>query len=175
MELKEFEDKCQKSINILIDDLSKISANKASAGVLKTVMVQLADGSKCSIPEVALVRVINARTLGVKPWDPSTTPAIEKSIKSLNLTFGIKDDEINVMFPELTQERRKEVAKSINVYALNSKNAIRSIRHDFIKENKKSTKEEEIKFEKDVQKIIDKINIKIDDLIEKKQKEIMQL
>lgn len=177
MELNELEKKFEKSISVLIEDLSAIRANKVSPTFLKPVCVLLEDGQKVNLMDIALVRVINAKTLGVKPWEHNQCSAIDKAIRSANLglNVGMKEDELLVSFPELTQERRKEIVKSLNTYALNTKNAIRAARNDFIKANKKNSKEEEIKQEKDIQKLVDKYNTSIDNHIASKEKEIMQL
>lgn len=177
MELKALEEKFQKSIHILIEDLSKIHAGRVAPAILKPLVIVDDEGHKHTAMEIGLVRVVNTRTLAIKPWQTEHIPCIEKAVRGSNL--GINpvtiDNEVQLPFPELTQERRKELAKSINTFATNTKNALRAIRHDFIKENKKPSKEEEVKFEKDVQKIIDKFNAEIDDHVEKKQKEIMHL
>jgi len=177
MELKTLEEKFQKSVNILIEDLSKIQASRVAPAMLKTLVIVDDEGHKHSPMQIGLVRIVNTRTLAIKPWMPEHVPAIEKSIRasSLGINPVTIDGEVTLPFPELTQERRKELAKSINTFATNTKNALRAIRHDFIKENKKPSKEEEVKFEKDIQKIIDKFNASIDDMIEKKQKEIMHI
>lgn len=177
MELKILEEKLQKSINVLLEDLSKIHAGRVSSALLKPIVIIDNDGHKHNAMEIGLVRTINARTLGIKPWQKEHIQAIEKAMRASNLGINtmVVDGEIQLSFPELTQERRAELAKSINTFSTNTKNSLRAIRHDFIKENKKSTKEEEIKFEKDIQKIMDKFNATIDDHIVKKQKELMSI
>ncbi len=177
MELKELEEKFQKSVNILIEDLSTIHASRVAPAILKPLVIIDDQGNKHSAMEIGIVRVVNNRTLAIKPWMPENIPCIEKAIRASNLGINPMtiDGEVHLHFPELTQERRKEIAKSINTFATNTKNALRAIRHDFIKEHKKPSKEEEVKFEKDIQKIIDKFNATIDGHVDKKQKEIMHL
>jgi len=177
MEQNELEKKFQHSVAFLTEELSSIRATKASPTFLKPILVSLEDGQKMGIMEIAMVRVIGPKMLGVKPWDAHHGPAIEKAIKNSNLglAIGLKDDEFQVFFPEITQERRKEIVKSLNTYSQNTKNSIRSARNDFIKANKKGSKEEEVKQEKDIQKLVDKYNAQIDSLISQKEKEIMQI
>lgn len=175
--MKELEEKFEKSVNVLTDDLNKIHAGRASPALIKTLVIMDSQGNKHHPVEIGLVRVINPTTLGIKPWDTSNITCIEKAIRESS--SGINpitiDHEVQLPFPALTQERRKDLAKSINALGTNTKNALRVIRHDFIKANKKPTKEEEIKLEKDIQKVMDKFNSKIDEFVEKKQKELMQI
>lgn len=177
MDLKQFEEKLQKSLDVLIDDLSKIHAGRVSPTQLKPIIVQTENGGRQGVMELALVRVVNQKALAVKPWDAAELPHIEKAIRAANLGVNpvISDGEVHVVFPDLTQDRRKELAKSVSTYGVNTKNALRSVRHDYLKENKKSSKEEEVKQEKDIQKIMDKFNNMIDDYIAKKQKDIVQM
>jgi len=176
-EFNNLEKKFKGAVSFLVDDLSKIHANKVTATLLKPIMVRFEDGRNVSMMEAGLVRSINAKTLAIKPWMESDLSAIEKAIKSSNLgaNIGMQDNEIHIIFPELTQERRKELAKSINVYANDAKHKIREYRHSFIKENKKPTKEEEIKMEKNVQKLIDKYNDEIEKHLKNKQNELNKI
>lgn len=176
-ELKELEEKFQKSMNILIEDLSKIQAGRVSPAMLKPLSIIDSDGNKQNAMEIGLVRVINSRTLGIKPWIKANVSNVEKAIRASNLGVNpvTVEDEVTLPFPELTQERRNELAKSINTFGTTTKNSFRSLRHDFLKANKPATKEEEVKLDKDVQKIIDKFNNTVDEHIAKKQKELMQI
>jgi ribosome recycling factor len=175
--MKELEEKFEKSINILIEDLNKIHAGRASPSLIKSLVIIDTHGNKHHPMEIGLVRNVNSTTLAIKPWETGNIICIEKAVRASTLGINpiVIDQEVQLPFPALTQERRKELAKSINALATNTKNALRVIRHDFIKLNKKPTKEEEIKLEKDIQKIMDKFNIKIDESIEKKQKELMHI
>jgi len=175
MEFKELEEKFKKNIEHLKEELSSVQAQKATPILLKNIIVKFDDGRKNNILEIAAVRNINNMTLGIKPYDKSSTKAIEKALTNADLGThpAMKDDEIYLIFPDITTERRKELAKSIVNFANHAKLLIRTARHDYIKQNKKSNKEEEVRQEKEIQKIIDKVNKQIDEIIEKKQKEIL--
>ncbi len=176
-DFKILENKIEKTLNLFIEDLNNIQANKVSVNILKQIAVTDEEGHKINLLEIGLARTINNTTLGIKPWDSSQNQIIEKALKKANIgaNIGSAEGEIQIIFPALTEERRKEIAKSLTTFALNTKNSIRNIRHDFLKDNKPNSKEEEIKLNKEVQKIIDKFNDKIDELTEKKQKEIMKI
>ena len=176
-ELKNLEEKFKKTLVLFKEDLNKIHANRVTATLLKPIIAHFEDGRTSSLMEAGVIRVVNARTLAIKPWNEKEIAAIEKAIKKSNLgaNVGTKDGEIHILFPELTQERRNELSKSINIYANDAKHQLREHRHTFIKENKKPTKEEEIKMEKNIQKLIDKYNDEIDQNLHKKQEEINKI
>lgn len=175
MELKELENKFSKTIAIFKEELSQIQAQKVSATMLKNVFVVYENGAKKSVIEISAIRNIGALTLAIKPYESSDTSLIEKALtKHLNLNPSKKDDEIYAIFPPLSEERRKELAKMILTYSNNAKQSIRNVRQDYIKANPTNSKEEEKKQKDSIQKILDKFNNEIDDITKNKQQELMK-
>ncbi|MBR6222558.1 MAG: ribosome recycling factor [Lachnospiraceae bacterium] len=178
--LKEFEDKMQKSFDNLLNDFASIRAGRANPHILDKIKVEYY-GVPTPLQQVGNVSVPEARTLMITPWDSSVMKEIEKAI--LNSDVGITPNNdgksIILKFPELTEERRKELVKDIKKKGEAAKVAVRNIRRDANDAMKKKEKagemsEDELKNkEDDIQKLTDKFVAEIDKAIDTKSKEVM--
>ena len=179
-EYKVYEQKMQKSIDSVAADFAAVRAGRANAGVLDRIMVDYY-GSPTPIQQIAAIASPDARTLLITPWDGSALKSIEKAIQNSDLGINPQNDgrAIRLNFPQLTEERRKELVKQIRQYAEGGKVAVRNIRRDaldnFKKQEKKSeiTEDEMKQVEKDLQKLTDDSCKKLDELLAKKEKELM--
>lgn len=180
--IKDFEDKMKKSVLSLENELSTIRAGRANPRVLDKIKVE-AYGSEMPINQVGNISTPEARMIQISPYDISTLKDIEKAILTSDLGINPSNDGkvIRLVFPELTEERRKELTKDIKKKGEDSKVAIRNIRRDAIDTLKKMQKSNEItedelkSLEDKVQKLTDKYVTEIDKLIENKNKDIMSI
>ena len=178
--IKKFEDKMQKSIESLEREYNSIRAGRANPHVLDKIKVDYY-GTPTPLQQVANINVPEPRMIQIQPWEASLVKEIEKAILTSDLGLNPTNDGkvIRLVFPELTEERRKELAKDIKKKGENAKVAIRNIRRDandaFKKQNKANeVSEDELKeLENDTQKITDKYIAKIDGAVEEKTKEIL--
>ena len=178
--LKEYGTKMQKTVDVVVSDFAAVRAGRANAAVLDKITVDYY-GSPTPINQVAAISSPDPRSLLIKPWDGSILKAIEKAIQTSDLGINPQNDgrSLRLSFPQLTEERRKELVKQIRKYAEGGKVAIRNIRRDamdnFKKQEKKSeiTEDEMKQVEKDLQKLTDDSCKKLDDLLAKKEKELM--
>ena len=179
-EYKVYEEKMSKSIDSVSADFASVRAGRANASVLDRIMVDYY-GSPTPIQQIASITSPDPRSLVIQPWDTSAVKLIKKAIETSDLGINPQDDgrSLRLAFPQLTEERRKELVKQIHKYGENGKVAIRNIRRDamdyFKKMEKKSEiTEDELKMaEKDLQKMTDDSCKKIDELLAKKEKELM--
>ena len=179
---KEFEHKMQKTVEYLEQQFATVRAGRANAGVLDQIQVMYY-GSPTPIQQVASVSVPDPRTLMIQPWDSSVLREIEKAILSSDLGINPQNDGnvIRLVFPQLTEERRKELAKQVKKYGEESKVAVRNIRRDAMEKFKKQQKASEITeddykgIEKDIQKMTDDYIKKVEALSEKKEKELFEI
>lgn len=182
MELNEIEERMQKTISVFEENLSEIRAGRANPAILNKVSVEYY-GVPTPINQVAGISVPEARTIVIQPWDASVLKEIEKAILASDIGLNPNNDGkvIRLSFPELTEERRKDLVKDIKKIAEDSKVAIRSIRRDGIDEAKSMQKESIIteddlkKAEEQIQKLTDKKIAEIDSILDKKEKEIMSI
>lgn len=180
VELKEFEDKMKKSIENLAGDYTTIRAGRANPHVLDKITVDYY-GAPSSLQSVANISVSEARTLVIQPWEPSLVKEIEKAIlvSDLGLTPNNDGRVIRLTFPELTEERRKELVKDVKKKGEECKVAIRNIRrdaNDMVKKQQKAneiSEDEQKDSETDIQKLTDGYVSKVDKMIDDKSKEIM--
>jgi ribosome recycling factor len=178
--LVQFDEKMQKTMNNLSEEFGSIRAGRANPHVLDKLRVDYY-GTPTPIQQVANVNVPEPRMIQIQPWEASLVKEIEKAILTSDLGLNPTNDGkvIRLVFPELTEERRKELAKDIKKKGENAKVAIRNIRRDandaFKKQNKANeVSEDELKeLENDTQKITDKYIAKIDGAVEEKTKEIL--
>ena len=179
-EYKVYSDKMKKSIESVASDFASVRAGRANAGVLNRISVDYY-GSPTPIQQIAAIATPDPRQLVITPWDATAVKAIERAILESDLGINPQNDgkSIRLNFPQLTEERRKELVKQIHKYAENGKIAIRNIRRDAIDTFKKKEKAAEITeddlkdAEKDMQKLTDDMSREIDDLLAKKEKELM--
>ena len=180
--LKQSEDKMKKSIDRLSEEYAVIRAGRANPAILDRIMVDYY-GTKTPINQMAGVSVSEARVLVINPWDASALSAIEKAINQADIGINPTNDGkvLRLVFPQLTEERRKEIVKDINKIKEESKVAIRNIRRDAMdkikalkKEN--SVSEDEIKDKEDeIQDLVNKYINKIDNMSDLKEKEILEI
>lgn len=182
LDTKEFEGKMKKTIEVYEENLASVRVGRANAAVLSRVTVDYY-GAPTAINQVADVRVADARTLAITPWDATTNKAIEKAILASDIGITPTNDgkTIRLLFPQLTEERRKELKKQIAKMGEDSKIALRNVRreaNDKCKEMKKASQmneDEQKQSEKTVQDLTDKYIKQIDDITAKKDKEIMEI
>lgn len=181
-EYKVYEEKMKKSIESVANDFAAVRAGRANASVLNRIHVDYY-GTPTPIQQIASVGSPDPRTLVITPWDTSALKAIEKAILESDLGINPQNDgkAIRLSFPQLTEERRKELVKQIHKYAENGKVAVRNIRRDAMDNFKKQQKaseitEDELKIaEKDLQKLTDDSCKEIDKILDNKEKELMSV
>ena len=178
--LKEYGTKMQKTVDVVVSDFAAVRAGRANAAVLDKITVDYY-GSPTPINQVAAISSPDPRSLLIKPWDGSILKAIEKAIQTSDLGINPQNDgsSIRLNFPQLTEERRKELTKQVRKYAENGKVAIRNIRRDAMDKLKAKQKKSEIteddckEYEKELQDMTDKRCKELDELAAKKEKELM--
>ncbi len=178
----EFEGKMKKTCDALSAQLATIRAGRANAAVLDQIQVEYY-GVPTPIQQVASVATPEPRSLLIQPWDGSLLKSIEKAILASDLGINPQNDGrmIRLVFPPLTEERRKELVKQTKKYGEESKVAIRNIRRDAIDKFKKQQKasvitEDDYKIaEKDIQKLTDDFIKEIDKITDKKEKELTEI
>lgn len=176
------EDKMNKTIGVLKGDYAAIRAGRANPAVLDKITVDYY-GTPTAINQLAAVSVTEARTLTIQPWDISVVRGIEKAIQISDLGINPQSDGkiIRIMFPPLTEDRRREIVKEISKMGEEAKIAVRSIRRDAIDKLKAMKKSGEITeddfkdAEKKAQKLTDKFCEQIDSVSAAKEKEIMEI
>ena len=179
-EIKIYDEKMLKTIEVVKANFAAVRAGRANAGVLDRIMVEYY-GTPTALNQVAAIASPDPRTLTIQPWDATLLKAIEKAIQTSDLGINPQNDGrvIRLSFPQLTEERRKELTKQVRKYGEEGKVAVRNIRRDAMDEIKKKTKKSELteddqkKLEKELQDITDKRCKDIDDLTAKKEKELM--
>ena len=177
---KVYSDKMRKSIESVSADFASVRAGRANAAVLDRISVDYY-GSPTPIQQIAAIASPDPRQLVITPWDSTALKPIERAIQESDLGINPQNDgkSIRLNFPQLTEERRKELVKQIHKYSENGKVAIRNIRRDAMEAFKKKQKASEITeddlkvAEKDLQKLTDDMSKEIDALLEKKEKELM--
>ena len=178
--LKLYEDKMEKSLDVLLDEYASIRAGRANPHVLDRLRIDYY-GTPTPIQQVGNVTVPEARMIVIQPWEKSLLKEIEKAILVSDLGINPTNDGnvIRLVFPELTEERRKDLAKDVKKKGEGAKVAVRNIRRDAMDSIKKMEKagdisEDDLKQgEEKIQKITDKMIEKVDKAIETKTKEIM--
>ena len=182
LSLLTFEEDIEKAIEFFNGELSIIRVGRANPKILDKVMVDYY-GTMTPIQQMANISVPEARMMLISVWDISQVKPISKAIEAANLGVNPSDDGkvIRLVFPALTEERRREVVKDVNRLTENAKVSCRNARRDAIDAIKKLKKDSEITedesatYEKEVQKKLDEVSAKIDKLMEAKEKEIMQV
>ncbi|MGE4275726.1 MAG: ribosome recycling factor [Lawsonibacter sp.] len=179
-ENKIYDDKMLKTIEVVKANFASVRAGRANAGVLDRISVEYY-GTPTALNQVAAISSPDPRTLLIQPWDGSLLKAIEKAIQTSDLGINPQNDGrvIRLAFPQLTEERRKELTKQVKKYGEEGKVAVRNIRRDAMDEIKKKTKKAELteddqkNLEKELQELTEKRCKDIDDLTAKKEKELM--
>ncbi|HHW56578.1 MAG TPA: ribosome recycling factor [Clostridia bacterium] len=180
--LKPSEEKMQKSLSILKTELAAIRAGRANPALLDRITVDYY-GTPTPINRLATITVPEPRVLVIQPWDVSKIHDIEKAIQKSDLGINpVSDGKIlRLVFPELTEERRKELVKVVHKKAEEAKVAVRQIRRDAndavkkMEKNGEISEDEKKKREEEIQKLTDKYIKEIDKIVEAKEKEIMEI
>ncbi len=180
--LVKYDDKMQKSLNNLYSEYNSIRAGRANPHVLDSVLVDYY-GTPTPIQQVANVSVPEPRLIQIQPWEASMVKEIEKAIQTSDVGINPTNDGkvIRLVFPELTEERRKELAKDVKKKGENAKVAVRNIRRDANDSFKKLSKESDIseddikELEEKAQKLTDSYIKKIDDAVSDKTEEILKV
>ena len=181
-EIKEFESRMIKTTEVLAAQFAAVRAGRANAAVLDQIEVDYY-GVPTPIRQIASISTPDPRSLVIQPWDGSTLKLIEKAILISDLGINPQNDgrSIRLVFPQLTEERRKELAKQVRKYGEEAKVAIRNVRRDAMDKFKKEQKkgditEDDLKdLEKDLQKLTDDYTKKVDKQTEVKEKELFEI
>ena len=179
---QEYDVKMQKTIEVVVSDFAGVRAGRANAAVLDKITVEYY-GTETPIQQVASISTPDARTLVIQPWDGTLLKAVEKALLASELGINPQNDgkAIRLSFPQLTEERRKDLVKQIRKYTEGGKVAVRNIRRDAMENFKKQQKaseitEDELKMaEKDLQKLTDDSCKELDKLLENKEKELLSV
>lgn len=182
VDFKEFNRKMEKTLDVLSDNFDAVRAGRANAKVLDRICVEYY-GQETPLNGVATISSPDARTLVIQPWDGQLLKEIQKAIQMSDLGINPQNDGrvIRLVFPQLTEERRKELTKQVKKYAEDAKVAMRNIRRegmDYVKNLKKKseiTEDEQKKAEKDLQDILDKFIKRVDEMLAGKEKELMAI
>ena len=182
MDYKFIEEKMEKTISVFVENLAAVRAGRANPAILNKVKVDYY-GVETPISQVAGISVPEARLIVIQPWDMGILKEIERAILASDIGINPNNDGkvIRLAFPELNEERRKELVKDIKKMAEEAKVAIRVVRRDGIDEFKKQQKDSVITeddlrtVEEDIQKITDKKIAEIDSITDNKEKEIMSV
>jgi len=182
MDFKHIEEKMNKTISVLQENFSEVRAGRANPVILNKIKVDYY-GTPTPINQVAGISVPEARLIVIQPWDASLLKEIEKEILKAEIGINPNNDGkvIRLAFPELNEERRKEIVKDIKKMAEESKVSIRSVRREGIDEAKKMQKDSEItedelkSAEDQIQKLTDAKIAEIDKVLAEKEKEVMSV
>lgn len=182
VDMKPYSQKMDKTLEVLTGDFAAVRAGRASASLLDRISVEYY-GQETPINQVGSITSPDPRTLVIEPWDKSLLKLIEKAIQVSDLGINPQNDGriIRLVFPQLTEERRKELTKQVKKYGEESKVAIRNIRRDAMdaikamKKKSEITEDEQKVAEKDLQKVTDDYVKKVDEMAAKKEKELMEL
>ena len=180
--LEEYNEDLKKVVDHYSNEIMQIRAGRANPKIIEKIMVDYY-GTMTPISQMATISVPEARMILVNLWDNSMLKAVAKAIEAANLGLNPSDDGrvIRLVFPQLTEERRKELVKEMNKYTENAKVACRNARRDVLDEFKKMKKDSTItedemsRLEKDVQTALDSTIANIDKLSATKEKEIMEV
>ena len=182
MDYQEIEDKMQKAVDYLQEELVAIRAGRANPAILNKVTVDYY-GAQTPLNQVGAISVPEARQILITPWDKSLIGPITKAIQVAELGVNPINDGngVRLTFPELNEDRRKQIVKEVKALGEDAKVAVRNVRRDGIDDAKKQEKageitEDELKGAEDkIQKITDKYTAKIDEMISAKEKEVMEV
>ena len=182
VDFKDYARRMDKALDHLQDEFGAVRAGRANAKVLDRITVEYY-GSETPLNGVATISSPDARTLVIQPWDTKLLKEISKAIQMSDLGINPQNDGrvIRLTFPQLTEERRKDLAKQVKKYAEDAKVAMRNIRRDgmdYVKKLKKAseiTEDEQKKAEKDLQDMLDKYIKQVDVILAAKEKELMAI
>ncbi len=176
------EERMKRRLAHLGEDYAAIRAGRANPAVLDKIMVDYY-GAPTPINQLAAVSITEARTLMIQPWDASVLRSIERAIQSSDLGINPQNDgkSLRIIFPPLTEDRRREIVKELSKMAEETKVSVRNVRRDAVekvkamKKNGELTEDDLKKAEKKIQELTDRYVKEIDSTLEKKQKEVMSI
>ena len=182
VDFNEYGRRMEKTLDVLAENFGAVRAGRANAKVLDRITVEYY-GQETPLNGVATISSPDARTLVIQPWDGSLLKEIQKAIQMSDLGINPQNDGrvIRLVFPQLTEERRKELTKQVKKYAEDAKVAMRNLRRDgmdYVKNLKKKseiTEDDQKKAEKDLQDLLDKYIKKVDEALAAKEKELMAI
>ncbi len=182
LDTKAYEEKMNKALSVLASNFDSIRAGQANAAVLNRVSFEYY-GSPTPVPTMADIRLADSRTLTIKPYDASTLKAIEKAIltSDIGITPANDGQVIRLVFPQLTEERRKELSKQVTKMGEDAKVAIRNIRRDAndaakrMQKDGEMTEDEGKASEKSIQDLTDRFIKQVDAAVTKKQNDVMAI
>ena len=182
VDFKDYARRMDKALDHLQEEFGAVRAGRANAKVLDRITVEYY-GSETPLNGVATISSPDARTLVIQPWDTKLLKDIQKAIQTSDLGINPQNDGrvIRLTFPQLTEDRRKDLVKQVKKYAEDAKVAMRNIRRDGmdyvkkLKKNSEITEDDQKKAEKDLQDMLDKMIKKVDDATAAKEKELMAL
>ena len=182
VDFTEFSRKMDRTLEHLGEDFDAVRAGRANAKVLDRIFVEYY-GSETPLNGVATISSPDARTLVITPWDTKLLKEIQKALQMSDLGINPQNDGrvIRLIFPQLTEERRKDLSKQVKKYAEDAKVAMRNIRRDGmdyvkkLKKNNEITEDDQKKAEKDLQDMLDKYIKKVDAALAAKDKELMSI
>ena len=182
VDFKEYARRMDKTLEHLEEDFGSVRAGRANAKVLDRITVEYY-GSETALNGVATIATPDARTLVIQPWDTKLLKDIQKAIQLSDLGINPQNDGkvIRLVFPQLTEERRKELTKQVKKYAEDAKVAMRNVRRDGmdyvkkLKKNSEITEDDQKKAEKDLQDLLDKSIKRVDSALAVKEKELMSI
>ncbi len=182
VDFKDYARRMDKALEHLQDEFDAVRAGRANAKVLDRITVEYY-GSETALNSVATISSPDARTLVIQPWDTKLLKDIGKAIQISDLGINPQNDGrvIRLVFPQLTEDRRKELVKQVKKYAEDAKVAMRNIRRDGmdyvkkLKKNSEITEDDQKKAEKDLQDLLDKMIKKVDAALAAKEKELMAI
>ena len=176
------EGKMQKTVETLKHDLAKVRTGRAHTGLLDHIMVEYY-GSMTLLTQVANVTLIDARTIGVQPWEKNMVSKVEKAVRDsdLGLNPATNGDMIRVPMPALTEERRKDLTKIVRSEAEGARVSVRNVRRDanndlkVLLKDKDISEDDERRGQEEVQKLTDKYIVEIDKLLAEKEKDLLSM
>ena len=182
VDFKDFGRRMDKTLDVLAENFGAVRAGRANAKVLDRITVEYY-GSETPLNGVATISSPDARTLVIQPWDTKLLKDIQKAIQCSDLGINPQNDGrvIRLVFPQLTEERRKDLIKQVKKYAEESKVAMRNVRRDGmdyvkkLKKNSEITEDDQKKAEKDLQDLLDQYIKKVDNALAAKEKELMAI
>ena len=182
VDFTEYGRRMDKALDHLAEEFGAVRAGRANAKVLDRITVEYY-GSETPLNGVATISTPDARTLVIQPWDTALLKEIQKAIQASDLGINPQNDGkvVRLVFPQLTEERRKDLTKQVKKYAEDAKVAMRNIRRDGmdyirkLKKNSEITEDDQKKAEKDLQDLLDKYIKKADEALAAKEKELMSI
>ena len=182
VDFKDYAKRMEKALAHLEDEFGAVRAGRANAKVLDRITVEYY-GSETPLSGVATISTPDARTLVIQPWDTKLLKDIQKAIQTSDLGINPQNDGrvIRLVFPQLTEDRRKDLVKQVKKYAEDAKVAMRNIRRDGmdyvkkLKKNSEITEDDQKKAEKDLQDLLDKYTKRADEALAAKEKELMAI